>query len=313
MPPIRLDPDVAATVQQGTRAHYQRQGQAFALWLQRHCLRPESACEWDDLLVEWKNMESIDKSAFTGAVASVEYFFSSFRGNLPWSHHVLKGMNITHITRHTVPMLFRYACYYASHLAAMGLARLGAGMVVQQAKGLRPSEMLGLRAIDVLLPEEAMYDKAYNTVLNLGAKVGTKAKRQQAVIIQGNHVATEVLRRVKSLCRDPHERLFPYTLARYNTLIKRVSKKCGLEDVGWTAHSPRAGFASEARAQGRPFTDIREDGRWVADSSLRVYIDLVASAQLETDMKSRHTQASAAFTQEHILDYLSPSVLARSG
>ena len=105
MPPLRLDPDAAASIQSITRATYQRYGLAFALWLQRHGLSPETADEWDDLLVEWKNSDSISKSAFSGAVASVEYFFASFRGHLPWSHQVLKGMNIQHVPKHTVPMV----------------------------------------------------------------------------------------------------------------------------------------------------------------------------------------------------------------
>ena len=193
------------------------------------------------------------------------------------------------------------------------MARLGAGMVIQQAKGLRPSEMLNLVAADVVLPEETVYDEANNAIVNLGAKTGTKAKRSQAIVTAGSHVATELLRRIKRICVSPQERLFPYTLARYNVSIKKIAKAHGLEDVGWTPHSPRAGFASEAKAQNRSFVEIREEGRWVADSSLRVYLDVVAVAQIESDSKSRHVQLAATFAQQHILEYLSSSVLARSG
>ena len=224
MPPLRLDPDAAAAIQPLTRAAYRRYVLAFAQWLHSNGLSPEQADEWDDLLVEWKNMMSVSKSAFGGAVASIEYFFPCFRGHLPWCHLVLKGMSIQHVPRHTVPMLGKYACFFASHFAALGMARLGAGIVVQQAKGLRPSELLNLEAADVVLPEETMFDVARNTVVNLGARVGTKAKRSQAVVIPGSHVATELLRRIKGLCQGPRDRLFPYTLARYNASIKKIAK-----------------------------------------------------------------------------------------
>ena len=312
MPPLRLDPDVAASIQPASLAAYRRAGLAFARWLQEHGLRPHGAEEWDDLLVEWKNMASVSKSHFTGAVASVEYFFAHFRGKLSWSHHVLKGMSIRHPTRHTVPMIFKYACYFAAHFAARGFSRLGVGVCTQQFKGLRPSEMLGVRACDVLLPEHSAFEGCCNTVVNLGAKTGTKAKRPQAVIIPGSSPITELLRRVKSICVLPDERLFPYTLAKYNSLIKAVSKESGLEDVGWTAHSPRAGFASESRAQGKSFVEIREEGRWVADSSLRIYLDVVATAQIEAESKATHIKADAEAARARVLDFLCLQVLRES-
>lgn len=312
MPPLRQDSDAASSVLERTRATYQRQGLAFALWLKQWGLRPESADEWDDLLVEWKNAAAVSKNSFSGAVAAVEFYFPMYRGHLPWSHHVLKGMNIVHVPKHTVPMMYKYACFFAVHFVAKRAARLGVGIVTQQLKGLRPSEMLGLRARDVSLPEEGAITNANSTVLNLGAKTGTKAKRPQAAIVPGDHIVTELLRRTKAVCVSLDERLFPYTLAKYNTLLRQVCSEHGLEDTHWSAHSPRAGFASEARAQGKSFVEIREEGRWVADSSLRIYIDVVATSQLETDLKSSHVKQAADFAAKHIDKYLSRAVLAAS-
>ena len=58
-------------------------------------------------------------------------------------------------------------------------------------------------------------------------------------------------------------------------------------DFGWTPHSPRAGFASEAIQDGVPFQEIKEAGRWLVDSSLRAYIDLVQTAQIAVDVQAR--------------------------
>jgi len=46
------------------------------------------------------------------------------------------------------------AVYIGVHIAARGHPRLGAGLVIQQAVGLRPSELLGRWGQDVVLPED---------------------------------------------------------------------------------------------------------------------------------------------------------------
>eukprot|EP00972_Heterocapsa_arctica_P009812 1444059-Heterocapsa_arctica.AAC.1 len=64
------------------------------------------------------------------------------------------------------------------------------------------------------------------------------------------------------------ERLIGYSYENYRRLLHKVEEKLGIS-VGWTPHSPRAGFASESSAEGCPFVEVRERGRWLADSSLR--------------------------------------------
>ena len=48
----------------------------------------------------------------------------------------------------------------------------------------------------------------------------------------------------------------------------------------WTAHCPRAGWTTARYLAGQPFGELREDGRWASDSSLRIYIDAVTSTDL---------------------------------
>ena len=80
--------------------------------------------------------------------------------------------------------------------------------------------------------------------------------------------------------------LFPYSLARYRTLLKQAEQALGV-DVGWGPHSPRAGWATDARAEGISFTEIREGCRWVNDSSLRVYLDVLGANNVLQQLQQR--------------------------
>ena len=89
------------------------------------------------------------------------------------------------------------------------------------------------------------------------------------------------------------------TLMQYNMLFKWLNAACGVD--GYSPHSPRAGFASEGFLAGRAFTELREDGRWLSDTSLRVYLDVVAVA---TDAASRDAEKWAPALHELISNFL---------
>ena len=90
---------------------------------------------------------------------------------------------------------------------------------------------------------------------------GTKAKREQSVVLPDRRIIDWVRWAVE--LSEPGGRLFPYSYDIYRKLLKRVESHLGLT-VGWTPHSARAGFASEAIARGTPFNEVREQGRWRA-------------------------------------------------
>ena len=81
-------------------------------------------------------------------------------------------------------------------------------------------------------------------------------------------------------------------------------------NVGWTPHSPRAGFASESRALGFSFLEVREIGRWVADKSLRTYIDVVSAGSIAVNLQSQGLRPALAFAEEHWLEYFGFDILA---
>ena len=77
-------------------------------------------------------------------------------------------------------------------------------------------------------------------------------------------------------------RLTSITLAcHYNALLNRVSTVFGITNLHLTVHRPQAGWTTRMRLQGVSFTELREAGRWESDKSLRVYLDIIASANIE--------------------------------
>ena len=67
-------------------------------------------------------------------------------------------------------------------LAAFGHARIGAGLIVQQERGHRPGELLGLLREEAVLPTGDGLGTT-SIILNLGVKTGTKNNRPQAVTV----------------------------------------------------------------------------------------------------------------------------------
>ena len=212
------------------------------MWLWENNLHPSTACEWDDLLVEWKHHTSPTKTNFCNTLAALEFFFVTYRGNLSWSHQVKAGWEAQHIPNHTVPMLSGVVRLYAVHCSCRRQPRLGIGMLLQQAKGLRPSEMLKLQPADVTLPGDATTGFADVMVIGLGIRGNTKAKRPQSVTLRVDEHA-ELIRCIILLCRTTpaEEHLFPYTLEQYNKMVKAISADLG-HGVHYTPHSCRAGF-----------------------------------------------------------------------
>ena len=271
----------------------------FVAWLVERRFVPHGPHEWDDLIVEWKNDTRPSKANFEACVAATEFCFPQFHGHLAWSHRVIAGWAIAHVARHTVPLGLGPACLIACHLAADGHGRLGLGIVVQRLLGLRPSEMLAIRGSDVALPEHRSAGEPI-AIVGLGIRGGTKAKRAQAVILR-DVVAIGLLRWMISET-PADESIVGYTYEQYRRLLNKCERKLGLE-IGWTPHSPRSGFASELIAAGVSFTEVRERGRWIADSSLRTYIDVVSAAGIAVSLRLGGLAEAIAFAQGRFLDF----------
>ena len=262
---------------------------------------PYEAEEFDDMLVEFKNSTLCSKSEFESTVASVEFLFPRFKGKLGWSRMCINGWNVIHVPKHTVPLSESQAFLLAVHFCAARFPRLAVGMLLQQKLGLRPSEMLELTTESCSMPEHRADTLDSTVVIALGQKTGTKAKREQSVVLRCDRVISW-LRWALSLT-PAGGRVFPFTYDLYRNLFKRVERTLGIA-VGWTPHSPRAGFASEAIARGVSFAEVREAGRCRADSSLRTYIDIVAAAQITVDLRVRGFVEAQSYARSHFESFL---------
>lgn len=100
-------------------------------------------------------MANLSRTNFTYEVAAVEFFHVRLKGHLKHCRAALDDIGIRHPTKHTVPMTKVKAALYCSHFAALGYGRLGGGMVLQRRRGLRPGELLSLRATDLAFSDEA--------------------------------------------------------------------------------------------------------------------------------------------------------------
>ena len=76
--PRRLDKHQQAKVLEASLESYKRAGAKLAEWLAAEGRTPSTADEWDDLLVEYKNVCALSKTAFEQTVASVEFFFPRY-------------------------------------------------------------------------------------------------------------------------------------------------------------------------------------------------------------------------------------------
>ena len=314
--PSCLDRHLECRVQGISLARYKKAAFTFYSWAVRNSHEPVTAEDWDDALMIFKRSGGPDgsplkRTAFEGTIAAVEFFFPRFKGKLLYCREALKGWAIAYTPRHTVPMTRGPACLIGVHMSSLGHPRMGGAIILQQRLGLRPSELLQLQTQDFSLPEEQGLDPISSPiVIGLGMRSGTKAKRVQSVLLSpiSDPDLCSFIRRI--LVATPADReVFGYTYEQYRRLLKVCEARL-CQDFGFTPHSPRSGFASEGRALGKSFTELKEQGRWVSDASFRVYIDVVAAAQINVSLKAAHLAPALAWATQHWGDYTSAALLA---
>ena len=302
--PRWLDPHQAGKITDGSLQRYRKAIQPFAAWLIEMHYNPDQASEWDDLLAEYKHFRgaSLTKANFELTVAGVEFLFPRYRGQLKWARAIIAGWGVVHVPRHTTPMCAGPAHLVAVHMSSLGHPRLGAGVLIQQNLGLRPSELLSIQQQDVALPHVAQLGLATNgSIIGLGLRSGTKAKRAQSVILR-DAALQGLLSWLVSSAR-PGETIVPYSYEQYRRILKRVVESGLKVNIAWTPHSPRAGFASDATAAGKSFTEIREAGRWIADSSLRTYVDIVTAASISTSLRLEGLRPAILYARANLYEF----------
>ena len=300
--PRRLVPQHGAKIKASSHRRYQAATGKLVTWLSFNGYMPRTPGEWDDLIVEWRYDADVSKTVFEGALAGVEFILPHLRGQLNWAHAVIAGWATEHKARHTIPLCRGPAHLVACHVASAAHPKMAAGILLQRELGLRPSELLELSASDCTLPEHVPgFRGDARAVLSLGTKTSTKAKREQAVILR-DPLLIGILRWLVSTA-DDHNQLVPYSYAHYRRLLAAAEGAIGVK-CGFTPHSARAGFATDSIAEGKRFLETKEAGRWIADSSLRVYLDVVGSAAISTAFKLKGLETAQAYALVHVLEYL---------
>ena len=202
---------------------------------------------------------------------------------------------------HTIPLPEDCAFLLATLHASRGLPRLATAVLLQQGTGLRPSELLGIRCNHVYVPDRL--SDVQRVSIRLGVEVSTKVKREQYVLLD-LHEQPVVFKLLEWLVgvTSPEDRLFPFSDSFYNNSFKLAEQHFRLQ-VGWTAHSGRAGFATDRVARGVPAAEVQALGRWLSDSSFRCYIEVVGSLSIQAKVSAQGLANTALWCKANALRY----------
>ena len=277
----------------------------FVAYLQqRFDLVMEQPEDLDHLLLEFRTEAELSKSRHNLLVAAVEFFLPHVKGKLVYSREALKGRANVEAVHHTIPLPQDCAFLLATLHASRGLPRLATAVLLQQGTGLRPSEMLGIRSNHVYIPDRL--SDVQRVSIRLGVEVSTKVKREQYVLVD-LHEQPVVYRLLEWLVDTtaPEDRLFPFSYSYYNNSFKLAEQHFRLQ-VGWTAHSGRAGFATDRVARGVPAAEVQALGRWLSDSSFRCYIDVVGSLSIQAKVSAKGLANTALWCRANALKYFEP-------
>ena len=199
--------------------------------------------------MEHKNAVLFTKANFAHLVAGCEVGDPTMRGQLTWTRQGVGRLgNVGSINQH-IPMLAQFTLLIALLLAFLGYPRAGCGLIIQQSRCLRPSELLRLKSQDVILPGAFAFGDETTAAINLGMRTGTKSKRARAVLVGTTRRprAFFCLCLLKSTTRLGQELLSGLRLQEYDRLIVVACERLNI--AAYTSHSPRAEFATEASCQ----------------------------------------------------------------
>jgi hypothetical protein len=284
----QVDEHVAAALSTPATQQYRKALGVFMAFLAFYQVMPDEVHEWDDLLLEWKadinwvhspqvahmKYKPPSKDIFAHAIAAVEKAVPKFQGQLLEARAAARAWKICVRPHSTVPLPRQWAMLMACWMSSQNLPRLGATLLLQYLQCLRPSEALNLLSHSFATAAESLAAPGTGCLF-LGQKTGTKSGRPQVSLVR-DPLALKILDWFRCILQ-PGERLSPFrSLTAYNRWIKLAAAAFKQEHIGWTAHSPRAGKASDDTLANRPFQTIREEGRWTCDKSLRGYLDIMA-------------------------------------
>ena len=97
------------------------------------------------MLVDWKNLDhKVFRATFAHTICGVEAALPWVKRQLKWSRQFLSGWGIVGPTAHHSPLPRGLTLLLACCMSALGFGKLGVALVIAQARGLGPNEMLKL-------------------------------------------------------------------------------------------------------------------------------------------------------------------------
>ena len=273
--------------------------------------QPDGAEEWDDILVEYSYQTGVTMSGFRDVVAAFEFVLPQMKGRIPYTRDRCNVMSTLHVTHHTVPAGEETCVLVGCTLASLNRPRMGLGMMLQQALGLRPGELLHLTPEDVAVSST---ETLRNTIVfRLGKDTGTKIKREQCALLRLPRCADlwSLVKVVVELTPSGSP-LFPFSLPTYAAWLKRAQSYLRT-DLALTPHSPRAGFATDSLVEGKVPSEIREAGRWQSESSFRIYLDVVGALGVGQQLKLAGFEQVIPWLKNNLSLYFNNSTLDSYG
>jgi hypothetical protein len=182
------------------------------------------------------------------------------------------------------------AALIGAYFSDIGRQREGFLPIFQGRVGTRPGETVRLRGRDCMVPVGLRPGRGC-IVCRLGkAFTGTKAKREQFCILweERDPVIYRCMLALLAVT-DKDDLVFPINGDQYNRRMQKAQMFFfGHEpDMHLTPHSWRAAFVVDGILDGRPASELRSEGRWVSESSFKVYLDVVGALAVQTHAATR--------------------------
>ena len=86
----------------------------------------------------------------------------------------------------------------------------------------------------------------------------------------------------------------------YTTIVFKLCETHYQLNLGMTAHSPRAGFATSQVIAGVPVKEIQAAGRWLCEASFQTYVDVVAAAHIKAQVGSKALDDTVKWVQSRL-------------
>ena len=150
----------------------------FVSWTEHFRIAVTSLPELDHAMLSFAKATQMSRSKLERLFSAVEAVMPHVKGQLHYTHQVLRAWRRAQPPKHAIPMSWQIALAIAWWLANHNMPRVGALLLLQWAAGMRPSEILNV-VRDDLFPTFLNRFSDGTGFIALGSKHGTKSGRPQ--------------------------------------------------------------------------------------------------------------------------------------